>query len=77
MLSKVTVIDKIEVLEDGTVQVREAIKIMEDTTLLSKQYHRFVLTPGQDLTGQDERVVSVCNATWTQEVVDDYRDAHS
>jgi hypothetical protein len=63
-LTKETVVDKIEVLESGTVQVRSAIRVMEDGELLSQSYHRHVLQPGDDLTDQDPRVVAIAEAAW-------------
>ena len=46
---------------------------MEDGTELTKTYHRSSLTPAQDLTGVPEKVVAICNAAWTQEVIDAYK----
>jgi len=39
-LEKQTAIDKIEVLENGSLQVREITRIMEDGKELSASYHR-------------------------------------
>ena len=44
-LSKVTVVDKIEVLEKGQVQVRTATRVLEDGVELSSSYHRHVVDP--------------------------------
>ena len=71
-LSKTTVVDKVEVLESGQVQVRTATRIMEDGTTLSSSFHRHVLSPADDLTGQDPKVVAIANATWTAEVISAY-----
>jgi hypothetical protein len=71
-LTKETVVDKIEVLENGTIQVRCATRIDEDGTVLSSSFHRHVLTPGQDLTDQDPKVSAIATATWTAEVVSAY-----
>ena len=71
-LSKVTVVDKIEVLEKGQVQVRTATRVLEDGTTLSSSFHRHVLTPGQDLTDQDPKVSAIASAVWTPEVVSAY-----
>ncbi len=73
-LTKQTVTDKIEVLENGTIQVRCATRIDEDGTTLSSSFHRHTLSPGQDLTDQDPKVVVIANATWTPEVVTAYND---
>jgi len=69
-LSKTIVVDKIEVLERGQIQVRTATVVDEDGTELSRNFHRQVLTPGDDTTGQSDRVVDIAVATWTTEVVD-------
>ena len=74
-LSEVKVIDQIEVVENGTVQVREATKIMKDGVELTKKYHRTSLTPGQNLAGQPAQVVAICNAAWTPEVIAAYEAA--
>ena len=71
-LTKETVTDKIETLENGTIQVRTATRIDEDGTTLSSSFHRHVLTPGQDLTDQDPKVVAIANAVWTPAVIAAY-----
>jgi len=70
---KIKTIDQITVVENGIVQVREATKITEDGTELSRTFHRWTLTPGQDITDQDDRVKAVCQAAWTPEVVQAYK----
>ena len=74
-LTKEVAIDKIEVLENGCIQVREIARIMEDGKELSASYHRWSLNPGDSLTGQDAKVVAIANAVWTEEVVADYQAA--
>jgi len=39
---------------------------------LSSSYHRHVVAPGDDLSGQDERVSAVATATWTPAVISAY-----
>ena len=63
-LTKEVVIDKIEVLESGSIQIRQATRILEDDVVLSTSYHRHVLERGADLTGEDPRVVAIANAAW-------------
>ena len=72
-ITKEKVIDQITVTENGTVLYREATRIMEDGTELTKTYHRNSLTPDQDLKGVPEKVVAICNAAWTQDVIDAYK----
>ena len=76
-LTKVTVVDKIEVLEKGQVQVRTATRVLEDGVELSSSYHRTVLEPSTkasgswadtDISGEDARVQAIATATWTDAV---------
>lgn len=75
MLEKQAVVDQITVTENGIVLYREATKILEDGVEISKKYHRTSLTPGQDLTGQPDNVVAICNAAWTPEVIAAYQES--
>jgi len=44
-LTKETVVDKIEILEMGQVQVRTATRVKEDGAVLSSSFHRHVVEP--------------------------------
>ena len=76
-ITKETAIDQITVTENGIILYREATRIMEDGTELTKTYHRSSLTPAQDLTGVPEKVVAICNTAWTQEVIAAYQAAQA
>ena len=76
-ITKETAIDQITVTENGIILYREATRIMEDGTELTKTYHRNSLTPGQDLTGVPEKVVAICNTAWTADVVAAYQAAQA
>jgi hypothetical protein len=76
-LSKEVVIDKIEVVENGIIQVRQVTRIMEDGQQLSSSYHRWSLTPGQDVTDQPANVQAIAAAAWTEEVVATYEAAQA
>jgi len=73
MLEKKVVIDKIEVLESGHIQVRQATKILEDGKVLSKSYHRWVISPGDDYSNQVEEVKNIVQVVHTQAVIDAYK----
>ena len=73
MLEKVTVVDRIEVLENGSVQVRTKTAIMEDGKQISGTYHRHVVAPGDDYSQEDARVQAICEATHTPEVCAEYQ----
>ncbi len=68
-LSKTVVVDRMEVLEMGQIQVRTATIVAEDGVELSRAFHRHVLEPGDDTTGEDDRVVAVAAARWTPDVI--------
>jgi len=74
-IEKVKVIDQITVTENGIILYREATKIIEDGVELTKTYHRSSLTPGQDLTGQPDKVIAIAQAAWTPEVIAAYQAA--
>ena len=65
-LTKETVVDKIEVLESGAIQVRQVIRVLEDGEVLSQSYHRHVLSPGDGLTNESSKVVAVATAAWAE-----------
>ena len=80
-ITKETVVDKIEVLEMGQVQVRTATVIKEDDAELSRSFHRHVLQPriksndtweDTDISGEDAKVQAIANATWTDDVKSAY-----
>ena len=81
-LTKETVVDKIEVLEMGQVQVRTATRVKEDGAVLSSSFSRHVVEPSvktgdtwadTDISGEDARVQAVANATWTDSVKTAYQ----
>lgn len=72
-LEKQIVIDKIEVLELGHIQVREITRILEDGKELSASYHRWTFNPGDDVSDQTTKVQAIANATWTPEVISAYQ----
>ena len=63
---------KIEVLENGTLQIRRADIVLKDDVEVGRTYHRHVLMPGEDVTNEVQRVKDVAAATWTAEVVAAY-----
>lgn len=72
-LEKVTVVDRIEVLENGAVQVRTKTAIIEDGKQISGSFHRHVVAPGDTYAGEDTRVQAICKATHTASVIAAYR----
>ena len=68
-LSKEVKIDKLEIVGDFKhVQCREATVVSEDGVELSRSFHRHVLQPDSDISGEPQETQDVCNAVWTDEV---------
>jgi hypothetical protein len=74
-LEKIEIVDRIEVIESGVVQVRTKTAIMEDGKQISGNFHRHVVAPGDDYSGQDTRVQAICAATHTADVIAAYKAA--
>jgi len=72
-LEKTTVVDLIETLENGCVQVRTATRILDDGQIVSSSFHRHVVAPGDDYSNEDARVQAICSAIQTPEVVAQYQ----
>jgi hypothetical protein len=71
-ITKEMIVDRIEVLENGTVQIRTATKIKEDGKQISETFHRHVVAPGDNYSAETDRVKAVCAAIHTANVVDAY-----
>lgn len=76
-LEKIAIVDRIEVVENGSVQVRTKTVIMEDGKQISGNFHRHVVVPGDDYSGEDARVQAICAATHTKQVVYAYKAAQN
>ena len=73
-LTKETIEDKIEVVGDyKSVQVRTATVVKEDGVELSRSFHRKVIQPNADITGESAEVQAICNAVHTQAIKDAYQ----
>ena len=76
-LEKQIVVDLIEAVENGTVQVRTCTRIMEDGVEISSKFHRHVVAPGADYSAEDAKVQAICAAVHTPEVIAAYKAAQT
>jgi archaellum component FlaF (FlaF/FlaG flagellin family) len=74
-IEKQVVVDQIEVLENGVVQVRTATRIIENGEVISNSLHRHVVVPGQDYSQEDPKVRAICAAIQTPDVIAAYEAA--
>jgi hypothetical protein len=75
MLEKQTVVDLVEALENGTVQVRTAAKIIDDGVEINRTFHRHVIVPGADYSQEDAKVQAICAVIQTPDVIAAYEAA--
>ena len=71
-LTEKTIIDKIELIENNSIQVRTATIIEKDGIELTRTFHRHVVAPGADITNEDPKVQAIANAIWTEEIIAAY-----
>ena len=75
-LTEDELVDSIDVLPDGQIQVRKATRIFRDGVEISKSYHRHVVSPGDDLSKEDPRVAEIGAVVHTAEVIAAFKAAN-
>ncbi len=72
-LTEETIQDKIEVVGDYKhVQVRTATVIKRDGVEISRSFHRHIVAPNADISGESAEVQAICAVVHTQAVKDAY-----
>jgi hypothetical protein len=74
-LEKITSVDLIEVIENGCIQVRTKTAIKEDGVEISSKFHRHVVVPGANVSGEDAKVQAIAASIHTADVVAAYQAA--
>jgi hypothetical protein len=72
-LKKEVKIDRVEVIENGTVQVRQATIITDNGNQISRTYHRWCIAPNEDYSTQEQQVQDICKVAHTPEVIAAYQ----
>ena len=73
-LTERTVEDKIEIVGDyKQIQVRTATVIERDGVEISRSFHRHVVAPGADVSGESAEVQAIAAAVHTDEVIAAYQ----
>jgi hypothetical protein len=75
MLEKIVSVDLIEVIENGCIQVRTKTAIKENGVEISSKFHRHIVVPGADVSGEDAKVQAICAAVHAPEVIAAYQAA--
>ena len=77
MLEKFEVVDLIEVVENGSIQVRTKTAIKEDGVEISSKFHRHVVAPGDDYSAEDAKVQAIAASIHTPAVIAAYQAAQA
>jgi hypothetical protein len=73
-LEKIVSVDQIEVIENGSIQVRTKTAIKENGVEISSQFHRHVVVPGADVSAEDAEVQAIAASTHTPAVIAAYQE---
>jgi hypothetical protein len=76
-IEKIEIVDLIEVVENGAIQVRLKTAIKEDGKEISSAFHRHVVAPGDDYSAEDAKVQAIAASIHTAEVVAAYQAAQA
>lgn len=73
-LTEENIIDKYEIVGPYKhVQCRHASVIKRDGVEISRSFHRHVIAPGDDVSGEPAEVQAICAAVHTPEVIAAYQ----
>ena len=67
-LEKLTEIGEMNVGANSVISVRTDTVIKDGGSEISSTFHRHVVVPTDDISGEDARVQAVANSLWTDEV---------
>jgi hypothetical protein len=73
-LTKQSIVDRIEVVGPYShLQVRVCERVLEDGEVIAEKFHRHIITPGADTSGEDPRVQAIAGILHTPEVISAYQ----
>jgi hypothetical protein len=72
--SEQSIVDKIEVVQNGTIHVRTTTNILKNDVVVASNVSRKSFPPGSDISGQDEKIQTIAASLWTQELIDAYNE---
>jgi len=76
-LEKTELVDLIEVVADGCVQVRVKTSVHDDGMEIGTSFKRYIVVPGEDYSSQPQRVQAICAAVHTAELIAAYKAAQA
>jgi len=70
-------VDLIEVVKNGSIQVRTKTAIIENGEQINYTLHRHIVVPGADVSGEDAKVQAIAASIHTPAVIAAYVAAQS
>ena len=77
-LEKTEINDKLELVDVGswkTLQVRTATVIKDDGVEISRNFHRRVISPGDDWSSEESEIKTICDMIMTAERINAFKAA--
>lgn len=74
-LKKIEIVDLIETIENGCVQVRTKTAILENGVQISGSFHRHTIAPGEEYSQEEPKVRAICEVVHTPEVIAAYKES--
>ena len=68
-----TFTDKIEILQNGIIAIRNATVISDGEKELAKTYERINLAPGDDTSNLDSLIQDISKLVWTPTIISEYQ----
>lgn len=68
--TKQTTFDAITIRDTGHFEIRLANLVLEDGVEIAKKYHRRVITPGDDITNEPQKIKALANLIWTPAMIE-------
>ena len=72
MEKKIT-LDRKEITENGTIQFRERIDIIEEGKIISTTYHRYCIAPTDNYSDKSDEVKALCDFVFTDDIKEKYK----
>ncbi|CAN7493122.1 hypothetical protein LJR231_003450 [Phyllobacterium sp. LjRoot231] len=68
--TKQLIFDAITIRSTGHFEIRMAAVVYEDGIEIAKNYQRRVVTPGDDVTAEPQKIKQLASFIWTQAMID-------
>ena len=74
MLNEKRVVDKVEVILNKFIQVRECVIVEKNGVEMARTYHRFSFNPLNNILDLPKEAQNIAKVVWTEEVKKAYKE---